>query len=196
MKQNRDFLTKPTIIGENIIIRPFEEKDVETILSILDEPTLKKLTGSVSCDEEANVGASQEEKERIRNWYRTRNEQNDRLDLAIADKSTDQVLGELVYNEYDEDTGNANFRVLLSEFACDKGIGTEAISLFIKYGMEVLKLHKISLEVYSFNPRAEKVYQKVGFKLEGVKRESFLYNNAYVDTKMYGLLDYDYFSKD
>jgi RimJ/RimL family protein N-acetyltransferase len=62
-------------------------------------------------------------------------------------------------------------------------VGTEALSMFVQYGMEELELHKISLEVYSFNPRAERVYQKIGFKLEGVKREDFIYNQEYIVLK-------------
>ena len=98
----------------------------------------------------------------------------------------------MVFNEYDEVTNSVNFRILLSESCCNKGVGTEAISLFVQYGMEKLELHKISLEVFSFNLRAKKVYQKVGFKLEGIKREDFLYNSEYIDTKIYGMLKTDY----
>jgi RimJ/RimL family protein N-acetyltransferase len=58
--------------------------------------------------------------------------------------------------------------------------------------MTKLQLHKIGLEVYSFNPRAERVYQKAGFVLEGVKREDFIYNGEYIDTKVYGMLKADY----
>ncbi len=122
----------------------------------------------------------------------TRNVQDNRLDLAVVLKETGQLIGEVVFNDYDSDTGNVNFRVLLSESSCNKGIGTEAISLFIRYGMEKLVFHKISLEVYSFNPRAERVYQKNGFLLEGIKREEFLYNQEYIDVKQYGLLKTDY----
>ena len=40
------------------------------------------------------------------------------------------------------------------------------IALFLKYGFDVLKLHKIELQVLSFNPRGEHVYIKNGFVLE------------------------------
>jgi RimJ/RimL family protein N-acetyltransferase len=186
----RDFLNKPVIIGEKVILRPFEIKDCDIMIGILDEPNLKKLTGSVSNDSEAKKTSTPEERDRIRQWYLTRNDQDNRLDLAVVIKDTGQLVGEVVFNEYDADTGNVNFRTLLSESSCSKGIGTEAISLFIKYGFEKLMFHKISLEVYSFNPRAERVYQKVGFILEGVRREVFLYNQEYIDVKLYGLLNH------
>ncbi len=187
-----NFMIKPVLAGEKVILRPFEEKDYDIMYEILNEPDLKKLTGSVSSDEEAYAAPQPEEREKIRQWYMTRNEQNNRLDLAVVYRESDQVIGEVVFNEYEEETGNVNFRVLLSEASCNKGVGTEALSMFIQYGMEELELHKISLEVYSFNPRAERVYQKVGFKLEGIKREDFLYNQEYIDTKIYGLLKADY----
>lgn len=195
MKKKSNFMIKPVLVGKKVILRPFEEKDCEIMLEILNEPNLKKLTGSVSSDEEANTASLPEEREKIRQWYMTRNEQNNRLDLAVVYRDSDQVIGEVVFNEYEEATGNVNFRVLLSESSCNKGVGTEAISMFIQYGMEKLNLHKISLEVFSFNPRAERVYQKVGFQLEGIKREDFLYNQEYFDTKIYGLLKADYLYK-
>ncbi|MDF2822416.1 MAG: GCN5-related N-acetyltransferase [Clostridiales bacterium] len=195
MKINSNFMIKPVLVGEKVILRPFEERDWEIMYEILNEPDLKKLTGSVSSDEEAYAAPQPEEKEKIRQWYMTRNEQNNRLDLAVVYKESDQVIGEVVFNEYDEETDNVNFRVLLSEASCNKGVGTEALSMFIQYGIEELELHKISLEVYSFNPRAERVYQKVGFKLEGIKREEFIYNQEYFDTKIYGLLKADYLDK-
>ncbi len=195
MIKNSNFLNKPVLVGEKVIIRPFEEKDYEIMFEILNEANIKILTGSVSSDDEAYVTPQPEEREKIRQWYMTRNEQNNRLDLAVVSRESDQIIGEVVFNEYNEETGNVNFRVLLSESSCNKGVGTEAVSMFIQYGMEELDLHKISLEVYSFNPRAERVYQKVGFILEGTKREEFLYNQVYFDIKMYGLLKGDYFGK-
>lgn len=195
MKKENKFLIKPVLTGKKVILRPFEEKDCEIMNEILNEPSLKKLTGSVSSDEEAYAASQPNERERIRQWYMTRNEQNDRLDLAVVYRESNQVIGEVVFNEYDEETDRVNFRVLLSEASCNKGVGTEALSMFIQYGMEELGLHKIYLEVYSFNPRAERVYQKVGFKLEGIKREEFIYNQKYIDVKIYGLLQADYWEK-
>ncbi len=192
MYQKIDFSNKPVLEGEKVILRPFQGEDWREMLAILDEPELRRLTGSVIDEEEAVMPTSEEEAEKIKVWYQTRNEKADRLDLAVMDKERNEIAGEVVFNEYDETTGNVNFRVLMRQSSCNKGFGTEAIAMFIKYGMEELKFHKISLEVYSFNPRAEKVYQKTGFVLEGIKREDFCYNSEYIDTKVYGMLREDY----
>ena len=187
-----NFVKKPIIIGNRVILRPFENQDIEPMITILNEPELKKLTGSVTNDRDANIEMDEDERKRVEDWYKSRNDQTDRLDLAIVMKDTNHIIGELVFNEYDECTNNVNFRVLISHSYLNRGLGSEAIQLFVQYGFEELCLHKISLEVFSFNPRAERVYTKIGFKLEGIKREDFKYNDEYIDTKIYGLLKSDY----
>lgn len=186
------FINKPVLIGNRIILRPFENNDIQDMIEILNEPEVKKLTGSVTNDNDAIKIMDEDEKIRVSEWYKTRNVQSDRLDLAITLKDSNQIIGEVVFNEYDELTNNVNFRVLISQSYSNQGLGSEAIQLFIQYGFEQLNLHKISLEVFSFNPRAEHVYTKSGFELEGIKKEDFKYNYVYIDTKIYGLLKSEY----
>jgi RimJ/RimL family protein N-acetyltransferase len=192
METQIDFSIKPILEGKTVILRPFEKNDWEKMIEILSDPELIKLTGSATSDEEAKEAMDTEEQERIKNWYLSRNEQKDRLDLAVVVKETGELVGEVVFNEYDEDTGNVNFRILIGPKGRNRGFGSEAISLFINYGFDKLELHKIELEVDSFNPRAEHTYQKNGFVLEGILRENFKYNDVYIDTKMYGMLKSDH----
>lgn len=187
-----EFHRKPTLTGDKVILRPFSEEDAERMLIILAEPEVRRLTGSVTSEAEAQAPDSEEEKARTREWYRTRNDQTDRLDLAICDKATGELVGEAVFNEYDESTGNVNFRILIGAAGQGKGIGSEAVGLFLRYGFEELKLHKVELSVFSFNPRAERVYRKNGFRLEGIKREDFRYEGEYVDTLLFAILRSEY----
>jgi RimJ/RimL family protein N-acetyltransferase len=53
--------------------------------------------------------------------------------------------------------------------------------LILCYGFEVLGLHRIDLGVYAFNPRAQHVYEKVGFLVEGIKRDAYRFDGVYVD---------------
>lgn len=109
-----NFVKKPIIIGNRVILRPFESQDIEPMITILNEPELKKLTGSVTNDRDANIEMDEDERKRVEDWYKSRNDQTDRLDLAIVMKETNQIIGELVFNEYDDCTNNVNFRVLIS----------------------------------------------------------------------------------
>ncbi len=54
---------------------------------------------------------------------------------------------------------------------------------------EVLKLHRLSLDVFSFNVRAEKCYLKAGFKREGVLRDAVLNGDEYADDILMSILE-------
>ena len=54
---------------------------------------------------------------------------------------------------------------------------------------EELKLHRLVLDVYSFNPSAEKVYLKAGFKREGVLRDAIMDDNKYADDILMSILE-------
>ena len=192
MNTKTDFKEKPLLSGEKVILRPFNDDDFEDIIDILNEPDVRKLTGSAVNEEECADPFSDEDLEKMSAWYASRNEQTDRMDLAVIDRQTGYLVGEAVLNEYDEVTRNVNFRILIGKSGQGRGIGSEATKMILQYAFEVLLLHKVSLEVFSFNPRAERVYVKNGFLLEGVRREDFRFQDEYIDTRIYGMLKSDY----
>ena len=103
-------------------------------------------------------------------WYDSRNLQIDRLDLAIVDNGTASCLGEVVLNEWDQSDNSCNYRILIGPRGRGRGLGTEATQLVLWYAFTVLRMHRVSLEVFAFNVRARRVYQKAGFRLHGEQR--------------------------
>ena len=87
---------------------------------------------------------------------------------------------------------NANIRIALTNSSQNKGYGTEALQLMLDYGFGVLNLHRIELNVFSYNHRAMRVYEKVGFKQEGVQREALFYNHQYHDSILMSILEDEY----
>ena len=51
-----------------------------------------------------------------------------------------------------------------------KGYGSEAMRKAIRICFEELNAHKVELNVFSYNENAIKMYEKVGFVLEGRRR--------------------------
>jgi RimJ/RimL family protein N-acetyltransferase len=49
-------------------------------------------------------------------------------------------------------------------------------------------LHRVELDVYDFNTRARHIYEKLGFVLEGTKREALRFDDGWVDCHVMGLL--------
>lgn len=57
------------------------------------------------------------------------------------------------------------------------------------FAFEALKLHRLELDVYSFNPRAENVYLKAGFRREGIRREAVFLDGQYADDILMSILE-------
>jgi RimJ/RimL family protein N-acetyltransferase len=174
-----DWATKPTIVGERVTLRPFRPGDAELMQACFDEEAIR-LTGSAHSTEEARRIVDAGLEERTREWYATRNDQTDRLDLAVEDTSG-TLVGEVVLNDWEPGNRSCGFRILLGPHGRDRGLGTEATRLVLDHAFDVLGLHRVELEVYTFNPRAAVAYRKAGFVEEGRRRDALSYDDAWVD---------------
>ncbi|ADB33569.1 GCN5-related N-acetyltransferase [Kribbella flavida DSM 17836] len=174
-----DFSYKPTLTGKLVVLRCLDEGDFPMMKAAMDDPEVTRLTGS---HEEISD-------ERAREWLRTRKEQTDRLDLAIVDRSTGDAVGEAVLNEYDPDNRSCNFRILIGPAGRNRGLGTEATKLIVGYGFEELGLHRISLDVFAFNPRAQRAYEKAGFVVEGRLRDALCWKGEWIDSIVMAILE-------
>jgi RimJ/RimL family protein N-acetyltransferase len=188
VRQTADFATKPTLTGQKVVLRPFADDDLPAMRSALCDPETLRLTGSVHDDATASASMDPAREKVMRDWYSTRNHQTDRLDLAVVDSSSRRCVGEAVLNEWDLDNHGCNFRIALGPAGRGRGLGTEATRMIVGYGFEHLGLHRVSLEVYAFNPRAQHVYEKAGFRAEGVLRESLRYGDQWIDATVMSIL--------
>ncbi|HEY7719021.1 MAG TPA: GNAT family protein [Pedococcus sp.] len=179
------FADKPTLTGERVVLRPFVESDLPALAAAIADPEVGRLTGSVHST--AELGRPHDQA-RLREWYLTRAGQDDRLDLAIVDRVAGQCVGEAVLNEWEPENGACNFRILIGPGGRDRGLGTEATRLILGHAFEALGLHRVSLEVYAFNPRGRRAYEKAGFVLEGVRRDALCFDGEYVDSELMSVL--------
>lgn len=69
-----------------------------------------------------------------------------------------------------------------------KGYGTESLNLLLEYGFNVLDFHRIQLNVLEFNKAGIALYEKSGFKKEGIFREFVLRDGKRYNLYLYGLL--------
>lgn len=95
-----------------------------------------------------------------------------RRDFLILDPQG-RLIGESILNEIDEQARSANFRICIFHSKdCGHGIGSWAVQTTRDFAFQELKLHRLSLDVFSFNTRAKKAYEKAGFRIEGVLRDA------------------------
>lgn len=88
---------------------------------------------------------------------------------------------------------NAELYVYLDPSFQGKGLGLQSTIELCKYGFYRLGLNKIYLYTFSENIRANKLYEKVNFKLEGVLRKHSYKNGELCDRHIYGLLKDEFY---
>ncbi len=184
------FSRKPILVGRLVTLRPIHPDDAGVVDAILrSDPEVARLTGS--------VGSSTEEPEwldlaTLRELYAGWAEADDRLVLAVIDNVSGALVGEVVLNDWDEANASCNFRTFVGAAGRGRGLGTEATRLVVGHGFAELGLHRISLEVYAFNPRARHVYEKVGFVHEGVGREALRFDDTWIDVHRMAALAHEW----
>ncbi len=63
-----------------------------------------------------------------------------------------------------------------------KGYGTEAVGAVVQYAFEALGLHRIVADYYANNTASARLFAKLGFRIEGVFKDHFELEGAYVDS--------------
>ena len=107
--------------------------------------------------------------------------------LIIGD---DKIIGETSLMDIDFESRICGFRIaLFNKEYFGMGIGYRSVYETIKYAFEELKLHRIELEVFDYNKRAKRTYEKVGFKEEGRQRDGLFFKKEYHDVILMSILE-------
>jgi RimJ/RimL family protein N-acetyltransferase len=70
----------------------------------------------------------------------------------------------------------------------ERGLGSEALRLWVDYLFGNSTIHRIGLDTWSFNPRMMRVAEKLGFIPEGAQREVLQWQGEWLDLVHYGML--------
>ncbi|MDN3434309.1 GNAT family protein [Pseudoalteromonas sp. APC 3356] len=102
--------------------------------------------------------------------------------LAICCKETDELFGAVYLLNIDWLNRNTEFAIWLGdESSRGQGIGERATALALEHAFLDLNLHKVYLTVLETNKAAIGLYDKVGFKGEGVLVDAVYKNGKYTN---------------
>ena len=167
------------------VIRLAETGDAEDYYAQNYCPLDKEVARLTGCKESFT-------KEEVISYFLNAVNEDDRYFFLIISPDS-QIIGESVINEIDWNLRCANFRIgIFHSTERGKGIGTWATEVTRDFAFEQLKLHRLELDVFSFNPRAEKAYLKAGFKIEGILRDAILDGDKLADDILMAILEDDW----
>jgi RimJ/RimL family protein N-acetyltransferase len=70
-------------------------------------------------------------------------------------------------------------------------VGDEAARLLQRHLIRERGLHRLELEIYGFNERAQRHAERAGWIREGVKRQAYARDGGWVDGVLYALVEED-----
>ncbi len=166
-------------MGQRIYFRPLELSDEPVLRRWINDPRNWKTL--------LHRGPMNECRER--EWLESLGKSKTDYVFGIVVKDGDRLIGTTGLHVVDGRTRSATFGLLIGEVAFqNRGYGSEATRLAIRYGFRELNLNRIQLSVYAHNWRAIRAYQKAGFVHEGCLRQAQYVNGEYVDEYRFAIL--------
>lgn len=104
--------------------------------------------------------------------------------LYIVAEHKKKIIGLVQFNNFDfkKCRHNGLFTIFISKLWRDKGIGKMMIREMLDWTKANPVIEKVSLNVFSNNPRAIALYRKMGFKQEGLCKRDMKISNKYVNS--------------
>lgn len=132
-------------------------------------------------------------------WMENLKDRDDTIRFSIVipqEDGSEKLIGNCGLHNIDWKNRVAEVGIVIGEKEFQgKGFGTEAMELLLEYAFNTVNLNRIELYTYSFNERAQKSYNKVGFVEEGRKRKFLWLKGKYHDAIIMGILAEDWNEK-
>ena len=167
-------LRNKRITDKKITLRKIRKGDLATCVRWLSDPEVTKFLS----DSVKNVTDEQELE-----WFNFIDSSANDMVFALIAKKDRVYIGNCGLHKIDWQQRTCEFGIFIGEQSYwNRGYGTDATRAIVDFVFKNLKLEKIRLLVYEYNPRAIKVYKSCGFVIEDVLKKDHLYNNIYWDT--------------
>ena len=169
------------IYGDHIRLRALELSDVPTMTAWFNDPEVRRYLLVFA-------PMSQLSEER---WVRNILDSKDDFVFGIEVPAGEgwQHIGNVGLHHIDWKHRSATFGIVIGMPAFwNQGHGSDATRTMTRFAFDVLNLHRVQLDVFDFNPRARRVYEKIGFKLEGTRRQALFAEGQYHDEHIMAVL--------
>src|SRR5215510_5319044 len=172
------------LIGEKCYLSPMNINDAEKYTEWLNDLEVTYNLGIYH-----SIINTETEKEFLQKLSKEHN-------YSIIDCKSNELIGTCGFIEVDHLNQTAEAGIFIgNKNYWNKGYGTESFGLLLDYGFKALNLHNVMLKVYSFNKNAIKLYEKIGFKTIGIRRNALKRGNEVFDIVFMDILDKEFYEK-
>jgi RimJ/RimL family protein N-acetyltransferase len=172
--------------GKRVTLRGLEVEDAGEILRHFNDLEVRRFLATT------HYIAKEEEEQWIRNTWEGRRKGEEYI-FGIELNDPKQLIGTCGFHAMSAIHRTTELGVAIwNKQYWGKGLGTEALILLLNYGFNMLNLHSVFLTVIEDNVRAQRVYEKVGFKPAGRHRHAVYQDGTYKDLLLMDILADEY----
>lgn len=167
--------------GTNVRLRALEKGDLEDLRAMVNDPEVMRYSNTFRPISDVEQAA----------WLEAAVKNPHAVWFGIEDarRGASRLVGTCCLVDIDAVGRKAELRVRLGDPASwGGGLGTEACALLVQHGFSELNLERIWLRVFDHNARALRLYEKLGFVVEGRLRRHDVVGGERRDTVILGLL--------
>ena len=179
IKRSIDFSDELLLLSKRLEIGVLSPDDITvTYLNALNEDEIVGLTEARH--QHWNIA-------NVKRYIDNSNKPGESILFQVSLKQIDKHIGNIRLFNFHEVHNRAELSFLFYDMEeWGKGYATEALDTVVNYAFESLKLHRIHADYYELNVRSARVFEKLGFEIEGTYRDHFLLDDMYIDSVRVG----------
>ena len=165
--------------AEHVALTPLGTDDLPALMSWINEREQELFNAPYKPVHESQHQA----------WFEGIQARNDVVIFGIRLLQDRKLIGSCQLHSVDHVHRSAELQIRIGNTSQrGRGYGLEAVRLLLEFAFNDLNLHRVYLHVFSTNTAAIRLYEKAGFKKEGMLREAAHINGKYIDVAVMGIL--------
>lgn len=170
----------PVLETERLVLRKVNQDDAEIVLEGYSDPRVNQfMSVSYHSIEEVKVQLD---------WYESLLVEETGIWWGICLNEDGKMIGNGGFHKWEHNHRKAELGYWILPEYQGRGLASEAITAMIKFGFEDILLHRIEAEVETENGPSSRILSKMGFYLEGIKRECEYVNGRFIDLEFWAKL--------
>jgi RimJ/RimL family protein N-acetyltransferase len=162
-----------------INLRPVAAADLRQLRAWEQEPAVARWLATTASALDARESAEQEYERLLR---------SPRIKLLAIETKAGDLVGLLRLHDLDLIHRKAQVRLFVAPAQQQRGYGADALRTAARFCFEELGLRRLGLVVRADHPHAQRLYERLGFRVEGREREAAWSEGRWVDFVQMGLL--------
>lgn len=175
----------PRLETSRLILRALTPADADALYRIFSD---KETMRYWSCEPHTSA----DEARRLIEKSAREAEEGTGIHWAVTLRGDDRLIGKCGYNEWRQAHLRAEVSYIVERQQWGQGVVREALGAVLSFGFGPMDLHSVQAGITPGSEDAARTLRRLGFRLEGHLRESFLADGVFVDSLLYSLLRQDW----